>query len=104
MEEQRQYKRFSTKLPVILQAITARKLKVFTLETKDISASGAFLLTKDTSYIQDDTRFIIDTFNPEKKRIGLKEFKQLGNCTCTLARSTSEGIAIHFDRPVNLFA
>jgi len=33
----------------------------------------------------------------------LKKLKQLKNCTCTMLRSTSEGIAISFNRPIELF-
>jgi len=33
----------------------------------------------------------------------LKKLKQLKNCTCTMVRSTSEGIAISFNRPIELF-
>ncbi len=53
MKEQRLYKRFSAKLPVRLDAITTRQLKVFYLITKDISATGAFVYTKEIPWIQD---------------------------------------------------
>ena len=104
MKEQRLYKRFSAKLPVRLDAITASQLKVFYVITKDISATGAFIYTKETSFLPDDAQFIVNSFNPKKKRIRLRKLKQLKNCTGTLVRSTSEGIALHFDRPVELFA
>jgi c-di-GMP-binding flagellar brake protein YcgR len=103
MKQKRLHKRFSAELPVKLQAITSRRFRVLNVETKDISASGAFLYTEEASYIPDDTRFILNSTSPEKKRIRLKELRQLENCTGTLARSTSEGIAIHFNRPVKLF-
>ena len=103
MKEQRLYKRISAKLPVRLDAITTSQLKVFYVITKDISAAGAFIYTKETSLIPDDAQFILNSFNPKKKRIRLKRLKQLKNCTGTMVRSTSEGIAIRFNRPVELF-
>ncbi len=103
MKEQRLFKRFSAKFPVRLDAITTNQLKVFYVITKDISASGAFIYTKETSFIPDDAQIILNSFNPKKKRIRLKRLKQLKNCTGTMVRSTSEGIAIRFNRPVELF-
>ncbi len=103
MEEQRLYTRFSAKLPVSLDAITTNELRVFNVETKDISATGAFIYTKEASFIPDDTRFILNSSNPDKSRIRLKKLKQLKNCTGTMVRSTPEGIAIRFNRPVELF-
>jgi hypothetical protein len=99
MKEQRQNKRFSTKLPLRLEAITSRRLRVLDVETKDISATGAFIFTKEASYIPDDTRFILNSTNPDKSIIKVQGLKQLNNCTGTLVRSTSEGIAIRFNRP-----
>ena len=103
MEEQRQYKRFPSKLPVTLEAMTTSRLRILNVETKDISATGAFIYTNEAAFIPDDTRFILNSSNPDESRIELKELKQLENCTGTMVRSTSEGIAIRFNRPVQLF-
>ena len=103
MKEKRRYKRFSAKLPVKLEAITSSRKRVLLVETKDISSTGAFIYTKESSYIPDDTQFIIDSFYPKKSRIKLKRLNQLKNCTGTMVRSTSEGIAIRFNSPVELF-
>jgi len=103
MKEQRLYKRFSAKLTVKLQAIASSRLRHLYVETKDISAGGAFIYTKEASYIPDDTQFIVNSSNPNKRTIKLKKLKQLENCTGTMVRSTSEGIAIRFNRPVELF-
>ncbi len=103
MEEQRLYKRFSAKLPVRLEAITSRRLRVLNVETKDISATGAFIYTKEASYIPDDTRFILNSSDLNNIRIKLKKLKHMKNCTGNMVRSTSEGIAIRFNRPVELF-
>ena len=103
MKQQRAYKRFSTKIPLRLEAITSSRLKILDVETKDISSSGTFIYTKDASYIPDDTRFILNSTNPDKSIIKRQQLKQLNNCTGTMVRSTSEGIAIRFNRPVQLF-
>ena len=100
MKEQRLYKRFSAKLTVKLQAIASSRLRHLYVETKDISAGGAFIYTKEASYIPDDTQFIVNSSNPNKRTIKLK---QLENCMCTMFQSSSENIAIRFNRPIELF-
>ncbi len=102
-KEQRQHKRFPAKLPVKLDLIASSRLRPLDVETKDISASGVFIYTKEASYIPDDTRFILNSFRPSKSTIKLKKIKQLKNCAGTMVRSTSEGIAIRFNSPVELF-
>ena len=103
MKEQRLFKRFSVKLSVRLKAITASKTRDFDVKTKDISANGAFIYTKEASYIPNDTLLILNSSNSKKRRIRLKKLKPLENCTGTIVRSTSKGIAIRFTRPVELF-
>jgi c-di-GMP-binding flagellar brake protein YcgR len=103
LKEQRQNKRFSAKLPVKLKAITPSRTRILDLKTKDISATGAFIYTKEASYIPNDTLLILNSSNSNKRRIRLKRLKQLKNCTGTIVRSTSEGIAIRFNSPVKLF-
>ncbi len=102
IEEQRQYKRFPAKLPVTLDAITTNRFRVLNVGTKDISSTGAFIFTKEAAFIPDDTHFILNSSNSDERKIELKELKQLENCTGTMVRSTSEGIAIRFGRPVEL--
>jgi len=103
MKEQRQHKRFAAEIPVKLEAIATRRLRHFYAQTKDISASGAFIYTKEASYIPDDTRFLIASSYAHISNIKLKKWKPLENCAGTMVRSTSEGIAIRFNRPVELF-
>ncbi len=103
MKEHRQHKRFAAKLPVKLEAITSNRIRVLDVETKDISATGAFIYTKEASFIPDDTRFILNSSDLNNIRIKLKELKHLKDCSGTMVRSTSEGIAIRFNSPVELF-
>jgi hypothetical protein len=103
LEEQRFYKRFSAKFPLRLEAITSRRLRILNVETKDISAEGAFIYTKEASYIPDDTRFILNSINPDNSIIKREELKLVNNCTGTMVRSNSEGVAIRFNRPIEHF-
>ena len=103
MKEKRRYERFSVQLPLNLKLLTSSRTRRLDVETKDISASGAFVYTKDASYIPDDTRFLIASSYAHISNIKLKKWKRLENCAGTMVRSTSEGIAIHFNRPVELF-
>ena len=103
MKEQRLYKRFSAKLPVKLEAIASSRTRVLYVKTKDISATGAFIYTKESPFLPDGTRFILNSSDLNNIRIKLKKLKQLQNCIGTLVRSTSEGIAIRFNSSVELF-
>jgi hypothetical protein len=103
MKEKRRYERFAVQLPLNLELLTASRIRHLDVETKDISASGAFIYTKDASYIPNDTRFLIASSYAHISNIQLKKLKRLENCAGTMVRSTSEGIAIRFNRPVELF-
>jgi len=103
MKEKRRYERFSVQLPLNLKLLTSSRTRRLDVETKDISASGAFIYTKDASYIPDDTRFLIASSYAHISDIKLKKWKRLENCAGTMVRSTLEGIAIRFNRPVELF-
>jgi hypothetical protein len=82
--------------------VATTESRVFNVETKDISARGAFIYTKEAAFIPDDTRFILNSSYPTKGGIDLTRLKLLNNCTGTVMRSTSEGIAIRFNEPVEL--
>jgi hypothetical protein len=104
IKEQRQHKRFAAKLPVKLEAITSSRSRVLHVKTKDISATGAFIYTKEASFIPDDTLFILNSSYPNKSRIKLKKLRRLKNCTGTITRSTSEGIAIQCDEECEIMS
>jgi hypothetical protein len=103
MKEKRRYERFSVQLPLKLELLTSSRTRHLDVETKDISASGAFIYTKEASYIPDDTRFLLNSSYAHRSNIQLKKWKRLENCVGTMVRSTSEGIAIRFNSPVELF-
>jgi len=96
MKERRQYERFILPLPVRLEAITTDRKRVLDLETRDISTSGTFINTL-TSF-SEGTRFILDFTIPSDSIEEFKYVKSLKGCTGSMVRSTSKGLAIHFDR------
>ena len=72
------------------------KKEVLDLVTRDISASGTFINTLTT--FPEGTRFILDFTIPSDSIKGFKYIKSLKGSKGTMVRSTSKGIAIHFDR------
>jgi hypothetical protein len=96
MKEKRQYERFILPLPVRLEAIELGRKKVLDLNTRDLSASGAFIITL-TSF-PEETRFVLDFTIPINSIKRLKDVKSLKGYTGRMVRSTPHGIAIHFDR------
>jgi len=98
MKERRLYKRHSVKLPSRIEAIMpSGKKKILDLETKNISIGGAFIYTRESSSFPEGTRFIIDLTIPNDRNKELMVVTNLMECTGTLVRSTSEGIAIQCD-------
>ena len=96
MKEKRQFERFNLPLPVRLETTTTARKKVLDLETSDISASGTFINTL-TSFPK-GTGFIMDLTIPSDNIKEFKYVKSLRSLTGTMVRSTSKGMAIHFDR------
>jgi hypothetical protein len=98
MKERRLYKRHAARLPSRLEAILpSGKKKIYDLETKDISIGGAFIYLKDSSYFPQGTRVIMDLTVPKDSIKELTVVKSLMECTGTMVRSTSEGVAIQCD-------
>ena len=96
MKERRQYERFTIPLPVRAETIELGRKNVLDFQNRDISASGTFINTL-TSF-PEGTRFILDFTIPTNSIKEFKYVKSLKGCTGTMVRSTSKGMAIHFDR------
>jgi hypothetical protein len=96
MKERRQYERFILPFPVRLETIELGRKKVLDLNTRDLSASGTFIVTL-TSF-PEETRFFLYFTIPSNSIKKLKDFKSLKGFTGSMVRSTPYGIAIHFDR------
>ena len=99
MQERRQYKRHIVILPTKLETIlTPGEKKVFDVETRNISIGGAFIYSKDLSFFQEGRRVIIDFTIPSGSFFKyLADMKSIMECTGSMVRSTSEGVAIQFD-------
>ena len=102
MNERRQYERFPLTLPVRMETIISDKKQVFDLETRDISASGAFIYTKESS--SEDIRFKIDLTVPSERIKELTGAQSLIECEGNVARSTPTGVAIYFDRECRILS
>ena len=105
MKERRLYKRHTASLPSRIETIIpSGKKKIYDLETKDISIGGAFIYTKESSFFQEGTRFIIDLTIPSGSIKELTVVKSLMECTGSMVRSTSEGIAIQYDEECEIMS
>jgi hypothetical protein len=96
MKERREYKRLTIPLPVRLEPETTGRKRVLDLKTRDISASGVFVNT--LTIFPERTRFVMDFTIPSDSIEEFKYVKSLKGCTGSMVRSTSKGLAIHFDR------
>ena len=96
MKERRQYERLILPFPVRLETIELGRKKVLDLNTKDLSASGTFIITL-TSF-PEETQFFLYFTIPSNSIKKLKDLNSLKGFMGSIVRSTPHGIAIHFDR------
>ena len=106
MQERRIYERHIVILPTKLETIlTAGEQKVFDVETRNISIGGAFIYSKDRSFFQEGRRVTIDFTIPRGSFFKyLANMKSIMECTGSVVRSTSEGIAIQFDEECEIMS
>ena len=102
MEERRKYQRFLTTFPVRIKQITPDRKKVFEFQTKNISASGAFIDTK--SPFSEGTRIKMDLIAKSKKIEELTGAQSLIECEGCVVRATPTGIAICFDKDCQILS
>jgi len=102
MKERRQYERFSLTIPARMEMITSDKKKVFDFETRDISASGAFIYNKES--FPEGTRFKIDLTVPSEKIKELTGVQSLIECEGSVVRSTPTGVAIRCDKECQILS
>ena len=96
MEEQRKYQRFSLTLPVRIEPITSDRKQVFEFQTRDISASGAFVDT--TSPLSMGTRIKMNLTGKSQRIKDLTGAQSLIECEGVVVRSTPKGVGVCFDR------
>jgi len=95
MKERRKYERFQLVLPAKMEEITGGKRKIFNLQTKNISAAGAFLSTKEQ--FPEGTRCQLElTITSEriKELTGAQSYIEVEG---VVVRSAPDGVAIYFD-------
>ena len=102
MKERRQYERFLLTLPARMEMITSDKKQVFDFETRDISASGAFIYNKES--FPEGTRFKIDLTVPSEKIKELTGAQSLIECEGSVVRSTPTGVAIRCDKECQILS
>ena len=100
LKERRKYKRHIAILPAKIETmLTSGEKKIFDVETRNISLGGAFIYSDDLSFFQKGNRVIIDFAIPSGRLFNyLEDVKNLLDGEGSMVRSTSEGIAIRFDR------
>ena len=95
MKERRTYERFQLSLPARLEMNSAEKKEIFELQTRDISAAGAFLTT--TEQFSEGARCQLELTVASKKIRELTGAQGLIKIEGTIVRSTPEGVAVCFD-------
>ncbi len=102
MEERRRFERFPINLPARLETIILDKKQVFELNTRNISASGAFVDMKSPFY--EGMRIKMSLTTKSKKIVELTGAQSLIECEGVIVRSTPIGIAICFDRSCQILS
>ena len=95
MKERREYERFQLELPAKMEMIGSRTNEIFELRTKNISAAGAFLHTREE--LPEGTRCRVEMTVPSDRIKELTGAQSLIKIEGVLVRSTPEGMAICFD-------
>lgn len=102
MKERRQYERFPLTLPARMEMITSDKKQVFDFETRDISASGAFIYNKES--FPEGTRFKLNLTVPSERIKELTGVQSLIECEGSVVRSTPTGVAIRCDKECQILS
>ena len=95
MNERRAYERFQLTIPARLEMVSSARKEVFDSQTRDISAVGAFLLTKEM--LSEGTRCRLELTIPSNRIKELTGAQSLIKVEGTVVRSTPAGVAICFN-------
>jgi hypothetical protein len=95
MKERRTCERFQLSLSARLEVNASEKKEIFELQTRNISAAGAFLTTKERFALGARCQLEL-TVTSEKIR-ELTGAQSLIKLAGTIVRSTPEGVAVRFD-------
>ena len=102
MKERRQFERFPLTLPARMKMITSKDNQVFEFETWDISAAGAFVITKEK--FSEGTRFKLDLTVPSNRIKKLTGLQSLLESEGRVVRSSPIGVAIQFDKKCHIMS
>ena len=102
MKERRQFERFPLTLPARMKMITSKDNQVFEFETWDISAAGAFVITKEK--FSEGTRFKLDLTVPSSRIKKLTGLQSLLESEGRVVRSSPIGVAIQFDKKCHIMS
>ena len=95
MQERRQFERFRLTRPARIEMLTSHRKQIFDFETRDVSAGGTFINTREQ--FPEGTRFkIVITISSERLK-DLTGVNSLMESIGNVVRSTPEGVAIQFD-------
>ena len=96
MKERRMYERFQLSLPVRLEMNSLERTEIFELQTRDISAAGA-LLVSTTEQFPAGTRCHLELIVTSERIKELTGVQGLIKVEGTIVRSTPDGVAVCFD-------
>ena len=85
-----------------MELTSSDKKQVFDFETRDISASGAFIYNKES--FPKGTRFKLNLTIYSERIKELTGAKSLIESEGNVVRSTPKGIAIHFDKECQILS
>jgi hypothetical protein len=95
MKERRKYERLQLELPARLEMNSSQTTEMFDLQTRNISAAGAFLNT--TGRFPVGTRCQLELIVSSERIKELTGVNGLIKVDGTIVRSTPKGVAICFD-------
>ena len=102
LKERRKYERFPLTIPARMERINSDQKEIFDLETRNISACGAFINT--TEQFPEGTRFELNLTVTSKRIKELTGAKSLIRSEGDVVRSTPKGLAINFDRKCHIMS
>jgi len=96
MRERRQYERFPLTLPTRIETTVSNKKQVFEVETRDVSAIGAFIYISDPPF-SESTCFKVYLTVPSGRIKALTGARGLIECEGNIVRYTPTGVGIRFN-------
>ncbi len=99
--DKRKIERFEIELPARMETNSPNRKQVFDIVTKNISASGAFVITN--SSISKGLRIKINLTLQNRKLAELTGSQSLIECEGCIVRVAPTGVAVCFDKACQIF-